>query len=69
MSASYAAPYHLLPLRSCYSCAKCQVGDVLNCENGAADKGSGKPWLDGQTSRELKAVVIEARAEQVAPLL
>jgi hypothetical protein len=47
--------------RSCYSCAKCKVGDVLNCENGAADKSNKKPWLDGETSRELKAVVIEAK--------
>ena len=51
--------------RSCFSCAKCKVGDVLNCENGAADKSNKKPWLEGETSRELKAVVIEAKSEQV----
>ena len=54
-----------VPCRSCFSCAKCKVGDVLNCENGAADKSNNKPWLDGETSRELKAVVIEAKSDQV----
>jgi hypothetical protein len=51
--------------RSCFSRAKCKVGDVLNCENGAADKSTKKPWLEGETPRELKAVVIEAKSEQV----
>jgi hypothetical protein len=52
--------------RSCFSRAKCKVGDALNCENGAADKSNNdKPWLDGETSRELIAAVIEAKSEQV----
>ena len=50
--------------RSCYTCAQCKIGNVLNCENGAADALSDKPWLDGGTSREFKVVVIEAKAEQ-----
>ena len=54
-----------VPCRSCYSCATCKVGDVLNCENGAADKSNNKPWLGGETPRELKAVVIEAKSDQV----
>jgi hypothetical protein len=53
-----------VPCRSCFARAKlCKVGDVLNCENGAADKCNKKPWLEGETPRELKAVVIEAKSE------
>ena len=50
--------------RSCYSCGKCKVGDIANCENSKEDKESGKPWLDGQCSRELVSVVIDAKSEQ-----
>ena len=35
--------------RSCYSCAKCKIGEVLQCENSKADFDSGMPWLDGGT--------------------
>jgi hypothetical protein len=53
-----------VPCRSCYSCAKCKVGGVLNCKNGAADKSNNKPWLDGETPMELEAVLIEAKSQE-----
>jgi hypothetical protein len=43
---------------------KKKIGGVLQCENSKSDFESGMPWLDGITPRELKAVVIEAKAEQ-----
>ena len=53
--------------RSCYSCAKCRVGDIANCEKSKEDKGSSKHWLDGQCSHE-KASQLRCASIQVALL-